>query len=91
MLYHILAVGDVVGEPGLRHLEKNLRPLQKLKNIAFTVVNGENAACNGLLPRQADDIFAAGADVITMGNHTWDKQQIVDYMERNSYIVRPAN
>ena len=40
MLYHILAVGDVVGETGLRHLEKNLRPLRKLKDISFTVVNG---------------------------------------------------
>lgn len=44
MEYHILAVGDVVMEPGLRHLERHLRPLKKLKNIAFTVVNGENAA-----------------------------------------------
>ena len=43
MEYRVLAVGDVVGEPGLRHLERHLRPLQKLKNIAFTVVNGENA------------------------------------------------
>ena len=48
MLYHILAVGDVVGEPGLRHLEKVLRPLQKLKGAAFTVVNGENASGVGL-------------------------------------------
>ena len=42
MLYRILAIGDVVGEPGLRHLEKVLRPFQKLKGAAFTVVNGEN-------------------------------------------------
>ena len=52
MQYHILAIGDVVGEPGLRHLEKNLRPLQKLKQIRFTVVNGENAAGVGLTPEQ---------------------------------------
>ena len=48
MLYHILAVGDVVMEPGLRHLERHLRPLQKWKTIDFTVVNGENAAGVGL-------------------------------------------
>ena len=48
MLYHILAVGDVVMEPGLRHLERHLRPLQKWKAIDFTVVNGENAAGVGL-------------------------------------------
>ena len=53
MEYRVLAVGDVVGEPGLRHLERHLRPLQKLKNIAFTVVNGENASGVGILPRQA--------------------------------------
>ena len=83
MNIRILAVGDVVGDCGVECLSKKLRGLKKLYDVHFTVVNGENAACNGLLPRQADDLFAAGADVITMGNHTWDKQQIVDYMERN--------
>ena len=48
MLYSILAVGDVVGESGLAHLERHLRPLQKLKNISFTVVNGENISGSGL-------------------------------------------
>ena len=62
MQYHILAVGDVVGEPGLRYLERNLRPLQKLKQIHFTVVNGENAAGVGLTPEQAGRIRDAGAD-----------------------------
>ena len=60
MLYHILAVGDVVGEPGLRHLERVLRPLQKLKNISFTVVNGENASGVGLTRDQAERIRDAG-------------------------------
>ena len=59
MLYHILAVGDVVGETGLRHLEKNLRPLQRLKDIAFTVVNGENASGVGLTP---DQIYITSGD-----------------------------
>ena len=53
MEYRVLAVGDVVGEPGLRHLERHLRPLQKLKNITFTVVNGENASGVGLTEEQA--------------------------------------
>ena len=48
MLYSVLAVGDVVGEAGLAHLERHLRPLQKLKNISFTVVNGENISGVGL-------------------------------------------
>lgn len=76
MRYHILAVGDVVGEPGLRHLEKNLRPLQKLKEIHFTVVNGENAAGVGLTPEQARRIRDAGADAVTLGNHAFGKPHL---------------
>ena len=91
MIIHVLAVGDVVGDAGVDFLSRHLPALRKLHDVHFTVVCGENAACNGLLPAQADAIFASGADVITMGNHTWDKQQIVKYMEGNPYIIRPAN
>lgn len=91
MNIHILAVGDVVGDAGVDFLARHLPTLRKLHDVHFTVVCGENAACNGLLPAQADAIFSAGADVITTGNHTWDKQQIVKYMERSPYIIRPAN
>jgi metallophosphoesterase (TIGR00282 family) len=91
MEVHILAIGDVVGEPGLSHLEKTLRPVKKLKNIAFTVVNGENAAGTGLTPQQAQRIYYAGADVITLGNHTFDKPQIADFLDDAPYILRPAN
>ncbi len=87
----ILAVGDVVGQSGLDFLSRRLPALRKETGAHFTVVNGENAASDGLLPHQAEAIFAAGTDVITMGNHTWDKQQIVNYMEGNPYILRPAN
>ena len=91
MLYHILAVGDVVGEEGLRHLSRHLRQVKKIKDIAFTVVNGENIAGNGITADQAEDLFAAGADVVTLGNHTWGKVQIADYLEDCPYILRPAN
>jgi len=91
MIIRILAVGDVVGDCGVDFLCRHLPGLRRHLGAQFTVVNAENAACNGLLPRQAEDIFSAGANVITMGNHTWDKQQIVDFMERNPYIIRPAN
>ena len=91
MNLHVLAVGDVVGDAGVDFLRRHLPALRKLNGVHFTVVCGENAACNGLLPAQADAIFSAGADVITMGNHTWDKQQIVKYMEGNPYLLRPAN
>ena len=91
MLYHVLAVGDVTGEEGLRHLSRHLRQLRKMKDIAFAVVNGENISGNGLTADQAEELFAAGADVITLGNHTWGKVQIADYLEDNPYILRPAN
>lgn len=54
-------------------------------------VNGENAAGNGLLPAHAEDILAAGADVITLGNHTFGKVQVANFLEENPYMLRPAN
>ena len=91
MEYRILAIGDVVGEQGLRHLEKNLRPLRKLKSIDFTVVNGENASGVGLTPEQAWRIYDAGADAVTLGNHAFGKQQIRDTLEECRWLLRPAN
>jgi len=91
MLMNILAVGDIVGEPGLKHLERHLRPLQKLKNIAFTVVNGENASGVGLTPDQAWRIYDAGADAVTLGNHTYGKMQIRDFLDDVPWLLRPAN
>lgn len=91
MNVNILAVGDVVGNSGLDFLAKKLRSIKKLKNIAFTVVNGENAAGVGLTPNQAEHIFSAGADVITLGNHTFGKQAIIPYLDDCRYILRPAN
>ena len=91
MILRILAVGDVVGAPGLTFLTERLRAFQEQEHIDFTVVNGENANVVGVTPKQADAIFAAGADVITLGNHTWGKMQITDYLEDNRYILRPAN
>ena len=72
MNLRVLAVGDVVGDAGLDFLCRHLPALRRLHGAHFTVVCGENAACDGLLPTQADAIFSAGADVITMGNHTWE-------------------
>ena len=91
MLYNILALGDVTSEDAVRHVQKHLRSVQKLKNIHFTVINGENASGTGIIPAQADALFAAGADVITLGNHTFGRMQICDYLEDNRYILRPAN
>ncbi len=91
MSVKILAVGDVCGEPGLGYLEKNLRNYRKENGIDFVVVNGENANVVGVTPRQADAIFRAGADVITLGNHTWTRTELRTYLDERSRILRPAN
>lgn len=91
MELNLLAVGDVVGEPGLEFLRRRLRTMKKQYDVHFTVVNGENASGVGLIPSQADEILSAGADVITLGNHTWNRMQIVRALDENPYLLRPAN
>ena len=91
MELRILAVGEIVGEIGLRHLERQLRRLQKQEQIDFTVVNGENAAQVGVTPEQAWRMYDAGADVVTLGNHAFGKQQIADFLDDTPWMLRPAN
>ena len=91
MEFKVLAVGDVVGNPGLKRLGKTLRKLKRDLKADFVVVNGENASNLGMTPDQGEDIFDAGADVITMGNHTFARREIVPYIEENRYVLRPAN
>ena len=91
MILNVLTVGDVVGEQGLDFLTRHLRALQKLHDIHFTVVNGENASGVGILPRQARAIYDAGADVVTLGNHTWNRIQIKDLLPEAPWLLRPAN
>ena len=91
MLLNILAVGDIVGEGGQDILRRRLPELKRELDVHFTVVNGENASGVGITPRQAQTILDAGADVITLGNHTWNRIQIADFLDREEAILRPAN
>ena len=91
MDYKILAVGDVVGTPGVDFLRRTLPELRRRLDADFCIVNGENAAMVGLTPRQAEAIRDAGADVITLGNHTWKCREILPYLDDCSVILRPAN
>ena len=91
MEFKVLAVGDVVGNPGVERVRKSLRYLKRRCGADFVIVNGENAAVVGLLPQQAEDILDAGADVITMGNHTFGKRELVAYLDDCPQILRPAN
>ena len=87
----LLAVGDVVAPSGCDYLCRRLPGLIKKHQIDFTVVNGENASVLGITPRQAEDIFDAGANVITMGNHTWGKRELIPYARECPNLLRPAN
>jgi len=91
MDYKILAVGDVVGTPGVEMLRRRLPELRRQTGADFVIVNGENAAMVGLTPRQAEKLRDAGADVITLGNHTWKCREILSYLDDCSAILRPAN
>lgn len=91
MEWRVLAVGDVVADCGVRMIEKYLPRLRRQHQTDFVVVNGENAAILGMNIDQAEAIFDAGADVITMGNHTFGRREICDYMEDNPRVLRPAN
>ncbi len=91
MLLRVLAVGDVVGEGGQDILTRRLHEMKDSLGVHFTVVNGENASGVGITPKQARTILEAGADVITLGNHTWNRIQIGDFLDRNDCILRPAN
>ena len=91
MEYKVLALGDVASETGLQLLEKKLRAFKKEHDVRFTLVNWENISGSGLTKAQAEALFAAGADVITLGNHPFGKPQIAAYLDEERYILRPAN
>ena len=88
---NILAIGDVCGQPGVDLLSKRLTQLKRRMQTDLTVVNGENAVIRGITPKTALSIFSAGADVITLGNHTFSQRQIGDFLDDNRYILRPYN
>ena len=91
MDFKVLAVGDVVGNPDLDRICHSLRKLKRQTCADFVIVNGENAAVVGMTPRQGEEILDAGADVITMGNHTFGKRELVDYLDDCPQVIRPAN
>lgn len=88
---NILAVGDIVGTSGIEMLKRNLKVIKEKNNIDFCIVNGENSAEGmGITEKNFNDIIQSGADVVTMGNHTWGKKEIFKFID-NPRIIRPAN
>ncbi|HZT46256.1 MAG TPA: TIGR00282 family metallophosphoesterase [Gaiellaceae bacterium] len=88
----ILFLADVFGAAGRRAVEQRLPALREELGAAFCVVNGENAADGrGITPKLADRLLAAGADVVTLGNHVWARDEIGPYLETSERVIRPAN
>ncbi|MDI6812369.1 MAG: TIGR00282 family metallophosphoesterase [Desulfitobacteriaceae bacterium] len=89
---NVLFIGDVVGKPGRQAVQAFLKPIQSEYHIDLTIANGENAAGgNGLTKDVAQELFGFGIEFITMGNHVWDKREIMTYIEEEARIIRPAN
>ena len=85
-------IGDIIGRPGRHAVERELPGLREERGIDFVTANGENVAGGmGLTSSTADALLAAGVDVITSGNHIWDKREIYPYLESNERILRPLN
>jgi len=89
----ILFLGDVVGISGCSKLMKNLLNEIKSKKIDFVIVNGENAASQGvgLTKEICNDFFNSGVDVITTGNHVWDQKEIMEFIDKEERLLRPKN
>lgn len=88
----LLFLGDIVGRSGRDALVSELPALRRDLNLDFVIVNGENAAGGfGITGAICDDIFDAGADVITLGNHSWDQREALVHIEREPRLIRPVN
>ena len=89
----ILVLGDIMGLSGRDILKKKLPKIIKDNNIDFSIINGENAADDGkgITKKIVDDILLLGIDVITSGNHIWDKKETTEFIEKEKRLLRPAN
>ncbi|MDD5542014.1 MAG: TIGR00282 family metallophosphoesterase [Acidobacteriia bacterium] len=88
----VLVIGDVVGRPGRDMVQLHTKELRRQHHIDLVVANVENAAAGfGLTPAIAEDFFTWGVDVLTSGNHIFDKKEIIEYIARTARLLRPAN
>jgi metallophosphoesterase (TIGR00282 family) len=88
----ILFIGDIVGSPGRRIVEERLADLVQQRHIDIVIANGENSASGfGITPRIAEELLVLGIDVITGGNHSWDRKEIMEYLPHQPRLLRPAN
>jgi metallophosphoesterase (TIGR00282 family) len=88
----LLFIGDIVGEPGRRAVKILLPKLREQHALDFVIANGENSAGgSGITPKLAEEIFSAGVDVITSGDHLWDQKEVLELLENEKRFLRPLN
>jgi 2',3'-cyclic-nucleotide 2'-phosphodiesterase len=88
----ILFIGDIVGSPGRKIVHDRLADILAQRSIDLCIANGENSASGfGITPRLAEELFASGIEVITGGNHIWDRKEIFEYFPHEPRLLRPAN
>ncbi len=88
----VLMIGDIIGKPGRQTIERELQGLRDERGVDFVTANGENVAGGmGLTPSTAAALFESGVDVITSGNHIWDKRELIPELDREERILRPLN
>jgi 2',3'-cyclic-nucleotide 2'-phosphodiesterase len=88
----ILFIGDIVGSPGRHIVVERLADLIVQERLDLVIANGENAASGfGITPRLAEELFGAGVEVLSGGNHIWDRKEILDFIPREPRVLRPAN
>jgi metallophosphoesterase (TIGR00282 family) len=88
----VLFIGDIVGSPGRQIVHDRLADTVAQKKIDLVIANGENSAAGfGITPRIADELLHAGVDVLSGGNHSWDKKEVLEYMPHEPRLLRPAN
>ena len=99
MLFHVylsgvklLFIGDIVGQPGRNAVRQILPKLREQHDLDFVIANGENSAGgSGITPKTAEEIFLAGVDVITTGDHLWDQKEVVELLVKETRFLRPLN
>jgi metallophosphoesterase (TIGR00282 family) len=88
----VLFVGDIVGSPGREIVRERLADLVSQKKIDLVIANGENSASGfGITPKIAEELLKAGVEVISGGNHSWDRREIIEFMPYEPRLLRPAN
>ncbi len=88
----ILFIGDIVGQPGRRIVTERLHDIVAQQKLDLVIANAENAASGfGITPRLAEELLGAGIDLLTGGNHSWDRKEILDYFPHEPRLLRPAN